>query len=110
MQGTTRAGHPKETRATRNNHYKLIRLCGPSCQVSKPGKLGYPEGLDLHDAAVMLGRKGGQSRSPAKAAAARRNGLKGGRPRRLWRLKNWPHFVMQNAGLFTTGRKPRETK
>lgn len=28
-----------------------------------------------------LGRKGGRSRSPAKRAAARRNGSKGGRPR-----------------------------
>jgi len=32
-------------------------------------------------AAVKLGRRGGQVRSPAKAAAARENGKLGGRPR-----------------------------
>jgi hypothetical protein len=32
--------------------------------------------------AGLLGRKGGRARSPAKAAAARRNGGKGGRPRK----------------------------
>jgi hypothetical protein len=31
-------------------------------------------------AAVALGRKGGKARSEAKAAAARANGAKGGRP------------------------------
>jgi hypothetical protein len=33
-------------------------------------------------AAQLLGRKGGQSKSDAKAAAARENGKKGGRPRK----------------------------
>jgi hypothetical protein len=32
--------------------------------------------------AATLGRKGGRSRSPAKVAAARENGKKGGRPRK----------------------------
>ena len=32
-------------------------------------------------AAVELGRLGGLKKSPAKAAAARRNGCKGGRPK-----------------------------
>lgn len=32
--------------------------------------------------AVRLGRVGGRRTSPAKVAAARRNGKKGGRPRR----------------------------
>jgi hypothetical protein len=32
--------------------------------------------------AVELGRKGGHSKSAAKVAAARANGLKGGRPRK----------------------------
>jgi hypothetical protein len=30
----------------------------------------------------LMGKVGGLSKSPAKAAAARRNGLKGGRPRK----------------------------
>ena len=38
--------------------------------------------------AVALGRKGGKAgkgrTSPAKAAAARLNGAKGGRPKKLW--------------------------
>ena len=33
-------------------------------------------------AAAILGQRGGQKTSPAKAAAARANGRKGGRPRR----------------------------
>lgn len=33
-------------------------------------------------AAVILGRKGGRAISAAKASAARRNGRKGGRPRK----------------------------
>jgi hypothetical protein len=33
--------------------------------------------------AAQLGRSGGQSRSPSKAAAARENGRKGGRPRKV---------------------------
>ena len=33
--------------------------------------------------AAQLGRSGGQSRSPPKAAAARENGRKGGRPRKV---------------------------
>jgi len=34
-------------------------------------------------AAVSLGRKGGKVRSEAKAEAARANGAKGGRPRKV---------------------------
>jgi hypothetical protein len=36
---------------------------------------------DLKKAAIILGRKGGMSRSKAKANAARQNGKKGGRPK-----------------------------
>jgi hypothetical protein len=36
---------------------------------------------DLKKAAIILGRKGGMSRSEAKANAARQNGKKGGRPK-----------------------------
>ena len=38
--------------------------------------------LDLFEAAQLLGQRGGQARTPAKAAAARRNGRRGGRPPR----------------------------
>lgn len=38
------------------------------------------EMIKLH--AAELGRRGGRSKSPAKQAASRRNGRKGGRPRR----------------------------
>jgi hypothetical protein len=50
----------------------------------------------LSDAAAVLGRKGGKSKSPAKLAAVRRNGKLGGRPRKpakdltpsgLWRRR-----------------------
>ena len=37
--------------------------------------------LGTHIAATALGRRGGASRSPAKAASARANGARGGRPR-----------------------------
>ena len=36
-------------------------------------------------AAVTLGRLGGKAKTPAKSAAARRNGKKGGRPRKVKR-------------------------
>lgn len=36
----------------------------------------------IHAAAVALGRRGGQAKSAAKAAAVRENGKKGGRPRK----------------------------
>lgn len=35
----------------------------------------------IKSAATAFGRKGGQTKSPAKAAAAQANGRKGGRPR-----------------------------
>ena len=38
--------------------------------------------LTILAAAATLGRKGGQAKSQAKAAASRSNGAKGGRPRR----------------------------
>ena len=36
----------------------------------------------ISSAAAILGRKGGTVRTQAKSAAARRNGKKGGRPRK----------------------------
>lgn len=38
--------------------------------------------MSKHPAAVALGTLGGRVRSEAKAAAARENGKKGGRPRK----------------------------
>ena len=38
-----------------------------------------------HPAAVTLGRLGGKAKTPAKSAAARLNGTKGGRPRKVKR-------------------------
>lgn len=35
-----------------------------------------------HEAAVLLGRRGGSAKTPAKAAASRANGKLGGRPRK----------------------------
>lgn len=37
--------------------------------------------MDISKIARLLGRRGGSSKSPAKAAASRRNGRKGGRPK-----------------------------
>ena len=37
----------------------------------------------LRNSATQMGRKGGSRRTPAKAAAAKENGRKGGRPRKL---------------------------
>ena len=37
---------------------------------------------DISQAAAALGRKGGSSKSPAKQAAVRENGKKGGRPKK----------------------------
>lgn len=44
---------------------------------SVPGLLG-----GLFGTSAYMARRGGQTRSPAKAAAARANGAKGGRPRK----------------------------
>lgn len=45
------------------------------------GLYGSPSWMEQDLAAATLGRKGGQSRTPAKVAAARKNGAKGGRPK-----------------------------
>jgi hypothetical protein len=48
-----------------------------------PAGLKTTEGsVTLKDAARLLGRKGGQSKSEMKKAASRENGKKGGRPKK----------------------------
>jgi len=42
-----------------------------------------PEEITRIEAAASMGRKGGKAKTPAKAAACRRNGKKGGRPKKI---------------------------
>jgi hypothetical protein len=42
---------------------------------------------DISSAASLLGRKGGQAKSERKTAAARANGKKGGRPKKLFEIE-----------------------
>lgn len=51
---------------------------------------------DLKSAAVLLGRKGGSATTDAKQAAARENGKKGGRPRKLPASPPRPPSEFQN--------------
>lgn len=50
------------------------------CQMPKKKRAKRPSAADFAKAAAMLGQRGGESTSPAKAAAARKNGRLGGRP------------------------------
>ena len=52
--------------------YKKYKCLCPECEKAWVDR----------SAAVTLGRLGGKARSPAKTAAARRNALLGGRPRK----------------------------
>lgn len=59
---------------------------------------------DIHNAAAALGRMGGASTSPAKQAASRANGAKGGRPVTLHDARSergecyfWRHIVRRTA-------------
>jgi hypothetical protein len=72
----------KELRVTSPEQRKRVTLTGAGeaislreldIDVSVPGALRRALGLDWFE-------RGGRARTPAKAAAARRNGLKGGRP------------------------------
>lgn len=49
-------------------------------------RLGMQETTE-HDAAVLLGRRGGSAKTPAKAAASRANGKLGGRPAKWKQLR-----------------------
>ena len=46
------------------------------------------EHMEIHEAAKVLGRKGGSVKSEKKAAAARENGKKGGRTKKKWEAQN----------------------
>lgn len=64
-----------------------------TCSLTNYGRDCKNNELDVeHLAAVALGRKGGRSTSPAKQAAVRENGKKGGRPRE----KTW--YVADDIG------------
>ena len=71
--------------ALATNTLFLAFLTGPiGCETQAirpvtPNRLGMQETTE-HEAAVLLGRRGGSAKTPAKAAASRANGAKGGRP------------------------------
>lgn len=58
-----------------------IRACGPEYQIDTVSEGADYEIDPRHPAAVSLGKLGGTKTSPAKTAAVRANGKKGGRPR-----------------------------
>ena len=53
---------------------------------------------EISEAAAILGRKGGQTKTPARAAASRDNGRKGGRPKNL--VKYRVHFYGPEVTFF----------
>lgn len=61
------------------------------------------EAREKHQGAVSMGLLGGAARSPAKAAAARENGKKGGRPRKDGRP---PQPRVQRQPRLPKGPKP----
>lgn len=71
---------------------KILYACSTCDHTLKAGEERCPEHpnadllslIDYSEAAATLGRKGGQAKSEAKAAAVRVNGAKGGRP------NSWP--------------------
>jgi len=56
--------------------------CADEADVAEKEVFGKEDEENTSLAAATLGRKGGQSTSPAKQAASRRNGRKGGKPRK----------------------------
>lgn len=48
--------------------------------------------MNMNEAASLMGRKGGKSKSKAKQEAARLNGKKGGRPRKA---KNYIEAIIE---------------
>lgn len=48
----------------------------------KWARIGRDDGREIVSAAAAMGRKGGSARTPAKQAASRENGRKGGRPKK----------------------------
>ena len=51
---------------------------------------------NISTAAAALGRKGGLAKTEAKAAAVRKNGAKGGRPRERFELTFWGGAMNQD--------------
>ena len=74
-----------ELRAAKLDQLEDVRLTGDALRwegldvdVSVPALIG--DWLGPRFSTIAAGRQGGSSRSPAKTAAARANGIKGGRP------------------------------
>jgi len=84
MRGLRRLYHADKF-GTAEEHKKWLALIGPDESRSERGR-GYRDGFATEEtsmAAAALGRKGGSSKSEIKQSAARDNGLKGGRPKKL---------------------------
>lgn len=66
------------------NAYGQINLRNPLCTVHAIEEIDEDEAaiFDGYSSRRAASSRGGSSRSPAKAAAARANGMKGGRPRK----------------------------
>lgn len=77
---------PTSTRAGRKNNFAIwTRGCSPELVAELRALCDRLDALDAaSEAASALGRLGGSSTSPAKRAAVRANGAKGGRP--AWRV------------------------
>ena len=58
---------------------------GDLCMMEAGGHISNIVGTEesINKAAAALGRKGGSAKTPAKQAASRDNGKKGGRPRKI---------------------------
>lgn len=58
---------------------------------------------EISEAAATLGRKGGSAKTPAKVAASRENGKKGGKPRNIT-------INMEDAGIPIELKSPGNCK
>ena len=85
--GTTVKATIKKATAEESARWGFLKMAhwnddnGMACSVPvTKTQDGYVEVVTISRAASLMGRKGGKSKSDAKASAARENGRKGGRP------------------------------